>query len=96
MEGGEQARRFESVLRSHNHPECFNVAELGVGLNPNATLTGFMLEDEGVMGSIHIGIGTSLTLGGEIVAPTHYDLVMLNARLVVDGRTVMENRRVLV
>ena len=94
FEGGAQARRVESALRAHGNHECFNVAELGVGLNPNATLSGFMLEDEGVMGSIHIGIGTSLTLGGEIVAPTHYDLVMLRARLAVDGRVIMENCQV--
>lgn len=94
IKGGEQARRFEAALRSHDNRECFNVAELGVGLNPHATLSGFMLEDEGVLGSIHIGIGTSLTLGGEIVAPTHYDLVMLRAKLAVDGRTVMENCQV--
>lgn len=94
FEGGTQAQRVEAALRAHGNRECFNVAELGVGLNPNATLSGFMLEDEGVMGSIHIGIGTSFTLGGEIVAPTHYDLVMLRAKLVVDGRVVMENCQV--
>lgn len=94
IEGGVQAQQLEAALRSRNHRECFNVAELGVGLNPHATLSGFMLEDEGVMGSIHIGIGTSFTLGGEIVAPTHYDLVMLRARLAVDGRVVMENCQV--
>lgn len=94
MEGGSQARRFGETLRAHQNRECFNVAELGVGLNPHATLSGFMLEDEGVMGSIHIGIGTSFTLGGEIVAPTHYDLVMLRARLEIDGRVVMENCQV--
>ena len=94
IEGGVQGPQLEAALRSRNHRECFNVAELGVGLNPHATLSGFMLEDEGVMGSIHIGIGTSFTLGGEIVAPTHYDLVMLRARLAVDGRVVMENCQV--
>ena len=44
-----------------------------------------MLEDEGVIGSAHIGIGTSITLGGVIKAPTHYDLIMWNPTIVVDG-----------
>ena len=44
-------------------PHCVNVAELGVGLNPNARLTRAMLDDEGVVGAIHIG--TSFTLGGQ-------------------------------
>ena len=59
-----------------------------LGLNPNARLTGEMLEDEGVMGTIHIGIGTSHTLGGEIVAPTHYDLIMWEPTIRVDDQIV--------
>ena len=94
IKGGAQAAQFAAILKSHGHPECYNVAELGIGLNPHAKLTGFMLEDEGVFGSIHVGIGTSLTLGGEIVAPTHYDLIALDARLEIDGRLVMQDRMV--
>ena len=96
MTGGAQADFLRGHLESFADRHCFNVAELGVGLNPNARLTGEMLEDEGVMGTIHIGIGTSHTLGGEIVAPTHYDLLMWEPTIVVDGRTVQRGREVLV
>ncbi len=95
MTGGEQADFLREHLESISDPHCFNVAELGVGLNPNARLTGEMLEDEGVMGTIHIGIGTSHTLGGEIVAPTHYDLIMWEPTITVDGRVVQRNKQVL-
>ena len=95
MTGGEQADFLREHLESFSDPHCFNVAELGVGLNPNARLTGEMLEDEGVMGTIHIGIGTSHTLGGEIVAPTHYDLIMWEPTITVDGRVVQRNKQVL-
>ena len=96
MTGGPQADFLREHLESFADPHCFNVAELGVGLNPNARLTGEMLEDEGVMGTIHIGIGTSHTLGGEIVAPTHYDLLMWEPTIAVDGRIVQRDRHVLV
>ena len=96
MTGGRQADLLREHLESFADPRCFNVAELGVGLNPNARLTGEMLEDEGVMGTIHIGIGTSHTLGGEIVAPTHYDLLMWEPIIAVDGRVVQRGRQVLV
>ena len=86
MTGGPQADFLREHLESFGDRHCFNVAELGVGLNPNARLTGEMLEDEGVMGTIHIGIGTSHTLGGEIVAPTHYDLLMWEPTIAVDRR----------
>ena len=96
MGGEAQARFLCEHLESFADPRCFNVAELGVGLNPNARLTGEMLEDEGVLGTIHIGIGTSHTLGGEIVAPTHYDLLMWQPTIAVDGRIVQRDKQVLV
>ena len=46
MTGGAQADFLRRHLESFADPHCFNVAELGVGLNPNARLTGEMLEDE--------------------------------------------------
>ncbi len=95
MEGGPQGQSLLRHLESFGDPNCFNVAELGVGLNPNARLTGEMLEDEGVLGTIHVGIGTSHTLGGEIMAPTHYDLLMWQPTIEVDGRVVLRDRDVL-
>ncbi len=94
MEGGPEADRLRVYLSSFGDRNCFNVAELGVGLNPNARLTGEMLEDEGVLGTIHIGIGTSHTLGGEIVAPTHYDLLMWEPTIEVDGRVIQRDKEI--
>jgi len=94
MSGGPQAKRLRDHLESFDDPACFNVAELGVGLNPQARLTGEMLEDEGVVGTIHIGIGTSHTLGGDIVAPTHYDLLMWEPTIEVDGRVVQRDQEI--
>jgi leucyl aminopeptidase (aminopeptidase T) len=95
MEGGPEADRLRVYLSSFGDHNCFNVAELGVGLNPNARLTGEMLEDEGVLGTIHIGVGTSHTLGGEVVAPTHYDLLMWEPTIEVDGKVIQRNKEVL-
>lgn len=92
MEGGEQAKFLKEKLDSYNDPNCYNVAELGVGMNPGAKLTGNMLDDEGIVGTIHIGIGTSLTLGGDVVAPMHYDLIMWEPTIEVDGIVVQRNK----
>jgi len=86
--GGKQAATLRENLESHGDRNCFNIAELGVGLNPNARQTGHMLEDEGILGTVHIGIGTSFTLGGTIVAPIHYDLLLWDPTIRVDGRVV--------
>ena len=95
IRGGRQAQVLEEQLVSMNDRNCFNIAELGVGLNPNANLTGFMLEDEGVLGTIHIGIGTSITLGGEISAPSHYDLLMWAPTLKIDGHIIQNNKQLI-
>jgi leucyl aminopeptidase (aminopeptidase T) len=96
IDGGEQAHILATALATHGDPNCYNVAELGIGLNPNARLTGQMLDDEGVLGTIHIGIGTSHTLGGEVVAPTHYDLLMWAPTIEVDGVVMQRDQEIVV
>lgn len=71
------------------------MAENGIGLNPKCKFMGFMLEDEGVYGSAHIGIGTSITLGGTVKASCHYDLIMKDASLVADGRNILKDGKLL-
>lgn len=92
--GGRQAEILKRDLASHNDKNCFNIAELGVGLNPKCKMCGIMLEDEGVVPTAHIGIGTSITLGGVIKAPTHYDLIMWNPKIEVDGKVIVDKDKV--
>ena len=94
IRGGRQAEVLKKDLASHNDPNCYNIAELGVGLNPKCKLCGIMLEDEGVIPTAHIGIGTSITLGGTVKAPTHYDLLMWNPKIEVDGRVLVDGDKV--
>ena len=89
IRGGFQADALRRDLESRGDPEVFNVAELGVGLNPMSEMTGVMLDDEGVLGSAHIGIGTSITLGGVVRAAVHYDLVLWRPTLALDGVEVI-------
>lgn len=93
VEGGRQAQILKSDWSSRNDHNCYNVAELGIGLNPNATPTGVMLEDEGIIGTVHFGIGTSRTLGGTIQASTHYDLLVWNPTIEADGEVIYERNR---
>lgn len=94
IEGGRQARMLKENLDSKNDPNVYNVAEMGLGLNPKCHFMGFMLEDEGVYGTAHIGIGTSITLGGTVKAASHYDLIMKDATVVADGRYVLRDGKV--
>jgi leucyl aminopeptidase (aminopeptidase T) len=90
ISGGPQAHVLKKDLESRKDPNCYNVAELGVGLNPASQMTGIMLDDEGVFGSVHIGIGSNITLGGNIKAATHYDLLMWGATIELDGKVMLD------
>jgi leucyl aminopeptidase (aminopeptidase T) len=70
-----------------------NVAELGVGTNESATLTGNVLEDEKILGSVHVAFGASSGFGGSVSVPIHIDVVVTNASLTIDGRPVLEAGR---
>jgi leucyl aminopeptidase (aminopeptidase T) len=67
------------------------VAELGIGTNPSAKLIGNILEDEKVIGTVHLAFGMSASLGGANVSSVHIDGVMNSPTLELDGRLVMQD-----
>jgi 2,5-dihydroxypyridine 5,6-dioxygenase len=96
VEGGEDADRLRTILERTGDPNAYNVAELGIGLNPKSQMSGIMLEDEGVFGTVHIGIGTSITLGGKVKAALHYDLIMWKPTLELDGKPILKDGSLLI
>lgn len=93
IQGGdpEQVARLKGAWEAQADPNVYNVAEMGIGMNPNCRFTGIMLEDEGVLGSIHIGTGTNITLGGTVKAKSHYDLIMSKPTLYLDGDVLIQD-----
>lgn len=90
IRGGYQTDVLKKNLEEKKDPNVYNIAELGIGLNPKSEMTGIMLDDEGVLGSAHIGIGTSITLGGSVKAAVHYDLVLWKPTLLVDNKLIID------
>lgn len=88
VEGGKQAQEFLQQLEAVG-PGARNVAELGVGTNPNARVTGVILEDEKVLGTVHIAFGNNLSMGGTVDVPFHVDGILLNPTLTLDGRPIL-------
>jgi leucyl aminopeptidase (aminopeptidase T) len=77
-------------------PDGTRVAELGVGTNEKAILTGELLEDEKILGTVHVAFGASAGIGGEIQVPVHLDCVVMKPTLTVDGREVVRGGELLV
>lgn len=96
IKGGRSADILSRDLASHNDPNAYNVAELGLGLNPKCVMCGIMLEDEGVRSTAHFGIGTNITLGGQTKAPIHYDLIVWHPKVEVDGKVLVDKTEVFV
>ena len=83
------------ALQLKNVPDITNRHKWRTML-PFCSFIGCMLEDEGVYGSVHIGTGTNITLGGNIEAACHYDLIMTGASIVADGRTVLKDGKIVI
>ena len=83
---------FIELLLAHGELGT-NLAELGVGTNDRARLTGNVLEDEKILGTVHVAFGASAGIGGNVSVPIHLDVVILDASLEVDGQAVLDHGR---
>ena len=87
---GLDAGRLESLLR-RGDANAFNVGELGVGTNAKARLTGAVLEDEKVLGTVHIALGDNSSYpGGHSKSNIHMDGILLEPTVKVDGVLLLE------
>lgn len=89
---GDNAKKLIKMLEGVG-PEARNIAELGIGTNDKAKITGITLEDEKVMGTAHIALGNNIALDGTVDAKIHVDGVFRRPTISVDGKVIMENGR---
>jgi len=71
------------------------IAELGIGTNPGATITGAILEDEKAEGTVHFAFGTNTCIGGANQASVHIDGLVRDAMVELDGRPILRDGRLL-
>jgi leucyl aminopeptidase (aminopeptidase T) len=95
--GGDHAVFLRDLLARQNDEAVYNVAQFAMGLNPACTdFTGEMLNDEGVNGTVHIGVGTSANLGGAVRAKTHFDAICRAPSVWIDDVQVIGEGSVLI
>jgi leucyl aminopeptidase (aminopeptidase T) len=89
---GEMGEAWLGLL--HNAGEQgTNLAELGVGTNERAGLTGNILEDEKMLGTVHVAFGASAGIGGTVSVPVHLDCLVSDASLTIGATQVLEGGR---
>jgi aminopeptidase len=90
-----QGMAFMELLTAHGE-EGTTIAELGVGTNEKATLTGNILEDEKILGTCHIAFGASAGIGGTVQVPVHLDCVVMKPTLEIDGESIVRDGELLI
>ena len=85
---GEEGAALLGLLTPHGEIAT-TVAELGIGTNEKAELTGNVLEDEKILGTIHVAFGASAAIGGTVQVPVHLDCVVMKPTIVVGETTVV-------
>ena len=92
---GEAGARLMELLTEHG-PNGTNVAELGIGTNEKAVLTGNLLEDEKILGTCHVAFGASAAIGGTVQVPVHLDAVVLEPTVTIGDEEVVRAGELLV
>jgi leucyl aminopeptidase (aminopeptidase T) len=92
---GPEGAALLEMLTMHGE-DGTNVAELGIGTNEEATLTGNILEDEKILGTAHVAFGASAAIGGTVQVPVHLDCVIVEPTVEVDGKEIVRGGQLLV
>jgi leucyl aminopeptidase (aminopeptidase T) len=93
--GGREAEALRTLLEPHGR-DARTVAEFGIGTNDRAKLTGVILEDEKVMGTIHIAFGDNKSMGGSVRVASHLDGLVRQPTVWFDDQKVMDAGRLLI
>ncbi len=91
LEGKEEAVRLQRIIDAADE-NATNIAEFGIGTVVRGLVTGDE-QDKRLLGTAHIGIGDSHSIGGQVRSKIHYDAVVLDASIELDGEYILKGGR---
>jgi len=98
--GGRIGDEYRGLLDFKKKEEPYlsrrNLAELGIGTNPNAKRTDNVLEAEKIKGTVHLAIGDNSHMGGKVSSDLHQDFIIPKPTLTLDDKMVMKGGKLLV
>ena len=95
ISGGKEAEKLWQMISKFGD-KGRNIAEFGIGTNDKVKLSGMLLEDEKVLGTVHIALGDNKTMGGKVHVPIHLDGVIKQPNVYFDGKLIMEKGKLLI
>lgn len=93
VEGGREAQELLKILEKAGEPGR-NVAEFAIGTNYACRITGRSREDKKKLGTAHVAIGDSKSLGGTVDCYMHMDIMFLEPTITIDGKIIVEEGKV--
>lgn len=87
-EGGEEGKMLLGMLGEGDGRQ---LGEFGIGTNDKARITGVVLEDEKVYGTIHVAFGSNNTFGGTVAAGVHIDCVVGKPNVYLDDQLIVKD-----
>jgi aminopeptidase len=88
--GRSEASKLIELLEPHGK-DARTVAEFGIGTNDKAILSGKIIEDEKVMGTIHIAFGDNKSMGGSVRVASHLDGLIKQPTVWFDDEMIMKD-----
>lgn len=82
IEGGREADAMRKWLASRNDDRIYKIMHISIGLNPQAGISGNMIEDERMLAAIDVGFGDAK------VCPYHMDIMMATPAVYLDGKVM--------
>ena len=84
-------QKTEELKKYFDEKSCRrNIAELGIGCNPSAEVTGNILEDE--KAGLHIAYGASAHFGGNNACDVHEDLVYAKGNPIEAEKLILKSK----
>ncbi len=95
IEGGKEANVMKKWLESRNDEKIYRLCHFTVGLNPQAGISGNMIEDERMLGAVDFGFGyQDPDFGGTVgLSPYHMDVMLATPTIYLDGKEMSGDGR---
>ncbi len=92
IQGGGEAEVVRNWLASRNDPKVYRHSHLSLGMNPQAGISGNLIEDERKLGALDFGWGFQYPeLGGTTgYSPYHWDIMLATPSIYLDGKLMSE------
>ena len=93
IEGGKEANAMRGWMESRGDADIYKLCHYSIGLNPQAGISGNLIEDERMLGSLDLGFGyQDPKFGGTVgsASPYHQDIMIASPRVELDGVVLCE------